>query len=128
MLEVAEPLLRYEMPNGERRVRVDPTGKPSLTRYRVLDTWQGYSLVEASPVTGRTHQIRVHCAFAGHPIAGDDKYMDAASQRVFRRLGGNRLMLHARALSFRLPGSEQWLSLEAPYDDSFSQVLAGLTR
>jgi 23S rRNA pseudouridine955/2504/2580 synthase len=126
--EVAEPLLRYEMANGERRVRVDADGKPSLTRYRVLDTWPGYSLVEASPVTGRTHQIRVHCAYAGHPIAGDDKYMDAASQRVFRRLGGNRLMLHARSLQFRLPGGEQWLQLEAPYDEAFTQVLAALTR
>lgn len=126
--QVAEPLLRFELANGERRVRVDAEGKPSLTRYRVLDTWPGYSLVEASPVTGRTHQIRVHCAFAGHPIAGDDKYMDAASQRVFRRLGGNRLMLHAHALEFRLPDSEQWLRLEAPYDEAFTQVLAGLTR
>ncbi|MFW5824390.1 MAG: 23S rRNA pseudouridine(955/2504/2580) synthase RluC [Marinobacter sp.] len=127
--EVADPLLRYEMPNGERRVRVDTGGKPSLTRYRLLDVWPGYSLVEASPVTGRTHQIRVHCASAGHPIAGDDKYMDAASLRAFRRLGGNRLMLHARALEFRLPGGEsQWLRLEARYDEAFAQVLAGLVR
>lgn len=128
LTEVPEPLLRYEMPNGERRVRVDAGGKPSLTRYRVLDVWQGYSLVEASPVTGRTHQIRVHCASAGHPIAGDDKYMDAASQRVFRQMGGQRLMLHARALEFRLPGEGQWLRLEAPYDKAFGEVLAGLTR
>lgn len=126
--EVSEPLLRYEMPNGERRVRVDEEGKPSLTRYRVLDAWSGYSLVEASPVTGRTHQIRVHCASAGHPIAGDDKYMDAASQRAFRSVGGNRLMLHARSLEVRLPVSEQWHRLEAPYDDAFAAVLVHLDR
>ncbi|WP_406812898.1 23S rRNA pseudouridine(955/2504/2580) synthase RluC [Marinobacter daqiaonensis] len=126
--EVNAPLLRYEMPNGERRVRVDVDGKPSLTRYRVLDTWQGYSLVEASPVTGRTHQIRVHCAVTGHPIAGDDKYMDVASQRAFRSQGGSRLMLHARALEFRHPEGERWVRLEAPYDTAFNQVLAALSR
>ncbi|WP_282450835.1 23S rRNA pseudouridine(955/2504/2580) synthase RluC [Marinobacter bryozoorum] len=126
--EVSEPLLRYEMPNGERRVKVDDGGKASLTRYRVLDAWQGYSLVEASPVTGRTHQIRVHCASTGHPIAGDDKYMDAAGLRAFRSLGGSRLMLHARALEFRLPGGDEWLRLEAPYDEAFSQVLGRLAR
>ena len=126
--EVSEPLLRYEMPNGERRVKVDDGGKASLTRYRVLDAWQGYSLVEASPVTGRTHQIRVHCACTGHPIAGDDKYMDAAGLRAFRSLGGSRLMLHARALEFRLPGGDEWLRLEAPYDEAFSQVLGRLAR
>ncbi len=126
--DVDEPLLRYEMPNGERRVKVSSEGKASLTRYRILDTWPGYTLVQASPVTGRTHQIRVHCACTGHPIAGDDKYMDAAGQRAFRQRGGNRLMLHARALEFRLPGSGDWFQLEAPYDEAFSQVLQALAR
>lgn len=124
--EVSQPLLRYEMPNGERRVRVDEAGKSSLTRYRLLQQWPGYSLVEASPVTGRTHQIRVHCAWAGHPIAGDDKYMDDASQRAFRRAGGDRLMLHARGLTFRMPGSEEEVTLEADYDEAFQRILAGL--
>lgn len=128
VVQVSEPLLRYEMPNGERRVKVDAEGKPSLTRYRRLGVWQGYSLVQASPVTGRTHQIRVHCASAGHPIAGDDKYMDAASLRAFRQFGGGRLMLHARALEFRLPGTDDWQQLEAPYDDAFANVLADLAR
>lgn len=130
--EVNVPLLRYEMPNGERRVKVDDTGKSSLTRYRLLQSWQGYSLVEASPVTGRTHQIRVHCGWAGHPIAGDDKYMDEASLRAFRKVNGDRLMLHARALSLTLPGTEpgkgEQLTLEAPYDEAFSRILASLGR
>lgn len=132
MKEVKVPLLRYEMPNGERRVRVDEAGKSSLTRYRLLQSWQGYSLVEASPVTGRTHQIRVHCGWAGHPIAGDDKYMDEASLRAFRKINGDRLMLHARSLSFRLPDTEagegEQLTLEAPYDEAFARVLASLGR
>ncbi|WP_336366852.1 23S rRNA pseudouridine(955/2504/2580) synthase RluC [Marinobacter sp. C2H3] len=121
--QVDEPLLRYDMPNGERRVRVDAAGKASLTRFRVLQAYQGYTLMEASPVTGRTHQIRVHAAFAGHPIAGDDKYLDDAGQKAFRALGGQRLMLHARALTFRLPGSETPMTLEAPYDEAYQRVL-----
>lgn len=120
---VDEPLLRYEMPNGERRVKVDSAGKASLTTFRCLERFQGYTLVEASPVTGRTHQIRVHSAWAGHPIAGDDKYMDEVSMKAFRAIGGQRLMLHARALEFRLPGSDEMMRLDAPYDEAFDRVL-----
>lgn len=123
---VDAPLLRYEMPNGERRVRVDDAGKPSLTTFRCLAHYQGYSLVEASPITGRTHQIRVHSAQAGHPIAGDDKYMDDVSLKAFRAVGGQRLMLHARALEFTLPVSGEPMRLEAPYDDAFNNVLEKL--
>jgi len=124
--KVAEPLLRYEMPNGERRVRVSGEGKESLTLFKGLRRFQGYTLVQASPVTGRTHQIRVHAAWAGHPIAGDDKYMDDASLKAFRAIGGQRLMLHAQALELRLPGSEDSMVLEAPYDEAFSNVLQAL--
>lgn len=120
------PLLRYEMPNGERRVKVDPEGKASLTTFRCLARYQGYSLVEASPITGRTHQIRVHSAFAGHPIAGDDKYMDDVSLKAFRSIGGQRLMLHARALAFTLPVSGESVRLEATYDEAFNDVLGTL--
>jgi 23S rRNA pseudouridine955/2504/2580 synthase len=123
---VEEPLLRYEMPNGERRVRVDEEGKASLTLFRCLSAFEGYSLMEASPVTGRTHQIRVHAMWAGHPIAGDDKYMDDGSLKAFRAAGGQRLMLHARTLEFSLPVSGEPVRLEAPYDEAFQHVLARL--
>ncbi|MBY6031834.1 23S rRNA pseudouridine(955/2504/2580) synthase RluC [Marinobacter daepoensis] len=125
---VDEPLLRYEMSNGERRVRVSDEGKASLTLFSCLRRLEGYSLVEASPVTGRTHQIRVHSAWAGHPIAGDDKYMDEASLKAFRAIGGQRLMLHARALEFPLPGTGEITRLEAGYDELFSRVLNELIR
>ncbi|PSF07011.1 23S rRNA pseudouridine(955/2504/2580) synthase RluC [Marinobacter halophilus] len=125
---VNEPLLRYEMPNGERRVKVSAEGKESLTLFRCLQQFLGYSLVEASPVTGRTHQIRVHSAWAGHPIAGDDKYMDEASLKAFRAIGGQRLMLHARALEFTLPKSGEAMKLEAPYDEAFAKVLDELEQ
>ena len=120
---VEAPLLRYEMPNGERRVRVDDDGKASLTLFRCLQHYDGYTLVEASPVTGRTHQIRVHSACEGHPIAGDDKYMDDVSLKAFRAVGGQRLMLHARALEFTLPVTGESMRLEASYDNAFADVL-----
>lgn len=123
---VTAPLLRYELPSGERRVRVDDSGKESLTLYKVLNVYGGYSLVQASPVTGRTHQIRVHSACTGHPIAGDDKYMDSSSLKAFRATGGARLMLHARALEFSLPASGENIELEAPYDEAFAAVLERL--
>ncbi len=123
---VKEPLLRFELKSGERRVRVDEAGKESLTLFRVLAQYNGYTLVEASPVTGRTHQIRVHSAWAGHPIAGDDKYMDDASIKAFKASGGDRLMLHAWQLEFTLPGTEEPMSLQAPYDTAFSRVIEKL--
>jgi len=126
--KVSQPLQRFEMPNGERRVRVSEEGKQSLTLFSRLSGFVGYTLVEASPVTGRTHQIRVHAAWAGHPIAGDDKYMDDASLKAFRAVGGQRLMLHARALELRLPGSEQDIRFEAPYDEPFARVLNFLAQ
>lgn len=124
--KVDQPLLRFELGTGERRVRVDNDGKESLTLFRCLESFDGYSLVQASPVTGRTHQIRVHSAWAGHPIAGDDKYMDDVSLRAFRSAGGQRLMLHARALDFTLPGTGESVHLEAPYDKVFSDIIARL--
>jgi len=123
---VKEPLLRYELDSGERRVRVDAEGKESLTLFRCLQHFGGYSLVEASPVTGRTHQIRVHSTWAGHPIAGDDKYMDDVSLKAFGCVGGERLMLHARALDFSLPSTGEAVHLEAAYDSAFKKVLAKL--
>src|SRR5574344_98362 len=74
---VNAPLLKNVLQSGERIVRVNPEGKPSETRFHILQRFAEATLVEASPITGRTHQIRVHTAHAGHPIACDDKYGDA---------------------------------------------------
>jgi 23S rRNA pseudouridine955/2504/2580 synthase len=122
------PLLRDELRSGERIVRVAAEGKAALTRFRVLEVFTGYSLVEAVPVTGRTHQIRVHCAFAGHPIAGDPKYMDDASRKAFRNEGGRRLMLHAASLGVAMPGSGERRHFSAPYDEAFEQFVLGLRK
>ena len=85
------PLLKNVLQSGERIVRVNPEGKPSETRFHVLKRFADATLVEASPITGRTHQIRVHTAHAGHPIACDDKYGDQLFDQRMRDLGLERL-------------------------------------
>lgn len=96
---VDAPLLRYELANGERRVRVSREGKPSQTLWQVAERLRHATLVNASPLTGRTHQIRVHGLFIGHPLVGDDKYgHDVAWQAAPVR----RLCLHATQLE--IPG------------------------
>src|SRR5690606_11720809 len=74
--KITAPLLKNTLKSGERIVRVDSAGKPSETKFRIVQKYAQATLVEASPVTGRTHQIRVHTLHAGHPIAGDPKYGD----------------------------------------------------
>lgn len=114
LVEVSAALQRDEMRGGERVVAVDPQGKSALTHFRVLERLQGATLIEARPVSGRTHQIRVHCRHAGHPILGDSKYMDTARNR-FPEV--RHLCLHAASIRFRLPdatGVMQEMAFSAP--------------
>ncbi len=132
--KVAEPLLRDELKSGDRIVRVDQAGKSALTRFRVLqcyhsdDCSQDFTLVEALPVTGRTHQIRVHAQWAGHSLVGDDKYGDDQINEVMRRLGVKRLFLHASRLSFLLPGETEVTTVEAPLTEDLSMALSRLQQ
>lgn len=89
------PLLRYELANGERRVRIAKEGKPSQTVWKVVERFKHATLVHASPLSGRTHQIRVHGLSIGHPLLGDDKY---GHQMPFTDLTPKRLCLHAMRL------------------------------
>lgn len=126
--KVNAPLLRNTLKSGERVVRVNPEGKESLTRFRVLESFRAGTLVEAEPVTGRTHQIRVHTQVAGHPIAGDDKYGDVAFDTLTKQNGLQRLFLHARALTFIHPRTEQRMHVEAPLDETLEGVLQKLRQ
>src|SRR5690606_24338944 len=103
-------------------------GKPSETRFRILQRYQEGTLVEAFPVTGRTHQIRVHTACKGHPIACDDKYGDNEFTSQMQKIGLNRLFLHAKILSFVHPNTQETLRIEAPLDSALEQALEKLTR
>ena len=112
------PLLRYELPNGERRVRVANEGKPSHTDWLVMERFNGATLVEASPLTGRTHQIRVHGLSIGHALLGDDKY---GHEQAFTALTPRRLCLHAARL--QIP---DYPLITAPLPDDMQAVLTQL--
>jgi 23S rRNA pseudouridine955/2504/2580 synthase len=124
---IEDPLRRNHLSSGERVVRVHPEGKASATVLRPLSVGPVASLLEARPLTGRTHQIRVHAAAAGHPIAGDPKYGDRGFDRRLRELGLRRLFLHASGL--RLPaagpdGASRWI--RAPLPEPLRRVLEAL--
>ena len=98
---ISKPLSRYLLPNGERRVKVDEKGQSSLTECRTLEAFDGATLMEFKPQTGRTHQIRVHASHVGHPLYGDQKYAGEAVRNATQRL-----MLHALEVS--LPTGESF--------------------
>ncbi|SFX45442.1 23S rRNA pseudouridine955/2504/2580 synthase [Marinospirillum alkaliphilum DSM 21637] len=122
--EVNAPIDRASSPSGERLMRIaaEGEGKRSLTRFRVLKRAGNLTLIEAEPVTGRTHQIRVHARFAGFPLLGDPKYGDEATNERFRKTGISRMFLHARRLVFNDPMTGEPVQVEANADTSWKQV------
>ncbi|HRF42699.1 MAG TPA: RluA family pseudouridine synthase, partial [Candidatus Competibacteraceae bacterium] len=120
--EVNQPLRRNVLRGGERMVEVLDDGKPALTRFRPVSLHAPASLLEAWIATGRTHQIRVHAAHAGYPLAGDDKYGDAAFNRMMAEdYGLRRLFLHAHSLSLPLGGRD--IAVSAPLGAELKAVL-----
>jgi len=114
-LMVDAPLRKNTLQSGERVVRVDRNeGKPARTFFRRLRLYGDLDLVEARLLTGRTHQIRVHAAHLGAPIAGDEKYGDESANKSLRALGLRRIFLHATSLRMTLSHLEGPLCLEAP--------------
>jgi 23S rRNA pseudouridine955/2504/2580 synthase len=112
--EIRESLHKHVTGSGERRVSVREGGLPAVTRVKMLGNSGHFSLLELRLLTGRTHQIRVHLAHAGHPVLGDDKYGDFELNRALARQGVKRLMLHARRLAFRHPTTAEAVRLESP--------------
>lgn len=125
--QVNAPLLKIEVVNDERIVKVHPEGKPSLTEFKVITQFDGFTLVEARPITGRTHQIRVHAQYTGHSLVGDEKYGDDNVNAQMRELGIKRLFLHASALSFYLPGASEPTRVDAPLPADLQLPLQKLT-
>lgn len=119
---VREPLSTAHRSRGERHVRVDPDGKSALTTFMPEKKFDDCTLVTADLGTGRTHQIRVHAAYIGHPVAGDRRY-GPEEDRVSERLGLKRLFLHAAALTFDSPRQERLIKAECPLDDELQAVL-----
>lgn len=109
------PLYKFLTDDGERRVTVDEAeGRPSYTIFRRLAAGPRFSLLEAQLKTGRTHQIRVHLAHLGFPIAGDDKYGNFPLNKALLKEGLKRMFLHAWRMRFPHPVSATPVNLEAP--------------
>lgn len=120
---VQAPLLKNVLKSGERVVKVNAEGKPSETRFKVEERFGFATLVKASPVTGRTHQIRVHTQYANHPIAFDDRYGDCQFDALLADSKLNRLFLHAANVKFIHPKTLQEMQLNAPLDDVLQNCL-----
>ncbi|MBO8141661.1 MAG: RluA family pseudouridine synthase [Firmicutes bacterium] len=110
-------------PADRKRMAVVPGGRPAVTHYAVLERFPEYTYVQAALETGRTHQIRVHMAYIGHPVVGDPTY---SRRRCPWNLAGQ--CLHARRLSFRHPRTGEWMTFEAPLPGHIEQVLDALRR
>jgi 23S rRNA pseudouridine955/2504/2580 synthase len=122
-VRVDEPLDVENREHGERHAVVSPAGLPAVTEYRVQQRYTGWTLVEALPMTGRTHQIRAHAVHLGHPLAGDRRYGGADDALIAPR-GLARLFLHAARLGFPLEGAI--IEVAAPLPPELGRVLSSL--
>jgi 23S rRNA pseudouridine955/2504/2580 synthase len=127
------PLHKYTTPEGERRVVVQAGGMESHTVFSLKRKWQKFALLEAELKTGRTHQIRVHLASSGFPIAGDDKYGDFALNRALlkgdeTRGALRRMFLHAHQITFTHPESGKQMTLNAPLPAECERFLLSLGK
>ncbi len=111
---------------GERMVNVAPDGKPSVSLFRAITRFARYTFVEILIETGRTHQIRVHAAHLGLPVAGDEKYGDADANRDLRRRGLRRLFLHAAELALDIGEAGHSELFVAPLPADLAAVLNAL--
>jgi 23S rRNA pseudouridine955/2504/2580 synthase len=133
---IDQPLHKFLLADGERRVRVttadDPDGMRAITLVKVAQQWPAageqpaLSLLEVTIKTGRTHQIRVHLASAGHPIAGDEKYGDFEVNRQLGRSGLRRMFLHAWRLQLTHPQTQGPLALQAELPVELKSYIDGL--
>jgi 23S rRNA pseudouridine955/2504/2580 synthase len=109
-------------------VSVTEDGTPAHTLFRRRHSYGDYTLLEAELLTGRTHQIRVHLAHLGFPIAGDDKYGDFALNRTLQREGLKRMFLHAQRVEFSHPVTGATTAVEAPLPEVLTRFLESLVQ
>ena len=119
---IDRPLLVTNRKGGERHVVISADGKPARTRVRLSRTFGRYSLVQCLPLTGRTHQIRVHLASEGFPIAGDERYGDPDVNAEVSKFGLRRLFLHAQSIAFPDEHGNE-LHFSAPLADDLDRFL-----
>jgi len=122
------PLATDNRQHGERHVRVVAAGKDSVSVFKPVQFFGSFAtLMEVDIPTGRTHQIRVHAAFAGHPLLGDDKYGDRERNAELKRHGLKRTFLHAQSIAFDWPGSGVPFHVSAPLPAELAAVLDAIT-
>ena len=109
-------------PNNRKKMAVNPKGKAAVTHFTVLEQFKNYSLVKCVLETGRTHQIRVHMKYIGHPLAGDPLYGPK------KTLSGHGQFLHAKTLGFYQPSTNEWLEFSAPLPTIFEKQLKNLRQ
>ena len=124
--EIEAPLVTRR-PASEARVKVDAAGKAAKSSFRLLDTYgRTASLLEVSIATGRTHQIRVHAAHVGHPVAGDDRYGDPEFNASLARQGLRRMFLHAHSVEFVWPETGEEFAVSVPLPATLATFLSTL--
>jgi len=122
------PLATDNRQHGERHVRVAPAGKDSVSVFKPLQFFGSLAtLMEVDIPTGRTHQIRVHASFAGHPLLGDDKYGDRDRNAELKQHGLKRTFLHAQSVAFEWPGSGVPFHVSAPLPSELAAVIDAIT-
>lgn len=123
LTEINAPLQKNHLQSGERIVRVSQSGKSARSQFTVVKTFPQATLLRVQPITGRTHQIRVHTTYKGYPIAGDEKYGDTIFNQQMRTYKLKRLFLHATQLKIHLPESPYQVTVKAPLPADLQQVL-----
>ena len=126
--EINKPLAKNSRSSGEHLVRSNDEGKPALTKFRIVQRFSSWTLLEACPETGRTHQIRVHAAESGYPIAGDKKYGDKTCRQLNQSVGLSRLFLHAQSLTINLVNPTKKYYFSAEIEQNLSDVLKNLAK
>jgi 23S rRNA pseudouridine955/2504/2580 synthase len=127
-VQVDFPLLKNAQLSGEYLTKVSEEGKSALTAFTVKQHFTHWTLLEARPFTGRTHQIRIHASGSGCPIAGDKKYGNAACRQAKEILGLSRLFLHAQSLTINLDNNREALYFEASIDHKLDALLKNLAE
>ncbi|HZS08845.1 MAG TPA: RluA family pseudouridine synthase [Blastocatellia bacterium] len=124
--EIDAPIGRS--PHDWPRWQVMDTGDPSQTRFTVRERFAGHTLLELEPLTGRTHQLRIHCAYIGHPVVGDQVYkgQGAAPAPGIPGLKLKHQLLHAQSLSFRHPTTGEEMTFNAPLPPAMTKALERL--
>lgn len=121
---VSAPLQKQMFNSGKNLVLVNPNGKPSVTRFKIVEQFNLATLVKAHLITGHTHQIRVHSTYVGHPIICDDRYGDIKCDNNLIKCGLNRMFLHAASLCFEHPKNSKKIYITAPLDDNLRKCLS----